>query len=85
MGILIPYYTIPSNNRELQPCIRTQNPLHHYTIPSNNRELQRTNTTAESSSIIPYQVITGNYNLLPSNVRLHLIIPYQVITGNYNK
>ena len=34
--------------------------------------------------IIPYQVITGNYDawlLLPT---LQLIIPYQVITGNYD-
>ena len=35
--------------------------------------------------IIPYQVITGNYNdwnFAPINI---LIIPYQVITGNYNQ
>ena len=34
--------------------------------------------------IIPYQVITGNYD---ANYRIRfceLIIPYQVITGNYD-
>ena len=34
--------------------------------------------------IIPYQVITGNYNNLPVSIRTVIIIPYQVITGNYN-
>ena len=34
--------------------------------------------------IIPYQVITGNYNPKLSTLLLWLIIPYQVITGNYN-
>ena len=34
--------------------------------------------------IIPYQVITGNYNLSDGGYVLHAIIPYQVITGNYN-
>ncbi len=34
--------------------------------------------------IIPYQVITGNYNLTFPTGKVHGIIPYQVITGNYN-
>ena len=34
--------------------------------------------------IIPYQVITGNYNNRMTVSALHSIIPYQVITGNYN-
>ena len=40
-GFTVPYYNIPSNNRELQP--REQEPLSadNYNIPSNNRELQR--------------------------------------------
>ena len=34
--------------------------------------------------IIPYQVITGNYNTVGRRRRRTAIIPYQVITGNYN-
>ena len=35
--------------------------------------------------IIPYQVITGNYNTPVDNTERFRIIPYQVITGNYNQ
>jgi len=34
--------------------------------------------------IIPYQVITGNYNTAAEAKVESAIIPYQVITGNYN-
>ena len=39
-GLLLSYYTIPRNNRELQLLLHKH--LHHvnYTIPRNNRELQ---------------------------------------------
>ena len=39
-GFTVPYYNIPSNNRELQLFVFV--PLHciDYNIPSNNRELQ---------------------------------------------
>ena len=36
----VPYYNIPSNNRELQPQVHTDLIACHYNIPSNNRELQ---------------------------------------------
>ena len=36
-------------------------------------------------AIIPYQVITGNYNVNSVKYNWEKIIPYQVITGNYNK
>ena len=35
--------------------------------------------------IIPYQVITGNYDKRCKELRVSNIIPYQVITGNYDK
>ena len=35
--------------------------------------------------IIPYQVITGNYNAEVWPLGRYAIIPYQVITGNYNE
>ena len=34
--------------------------------------------------IVPYQVITGNYNAQSLMMVAVLIVPYQVITGNYN-
>ena len=56
-----------------------------YTIPSDNRELQRQGIATKIWQIIPYQVITGNYNPKVKTAGTLLIIPYQVITGNYNK
>ena len=34
--------------------------------------------------IIPYQVITGNYDKGGDTLLVNGIIPYQVITGNYD-
>ena len=34
--------------------------------------------------IIPYQVITGNYDIEDVDITKVAIIPYQVITGNYD-
>ena len=39
-GFTVPYYNIPSNNRELQLLIRASRKFGYYNIPSNNRELQ---------------------------------------------
>ena len=59
------YYTIPSDNRELQRHEGGTYHTHNYTIPSDNRELQLSESSQSLTSIIPYQVITGNYNLQP--------------------
>ena len=40
-GFTVPYYNIPSNNRELQQNIRIYPTNAYYNIPSNNRELQQ--------------------------------------------
>ena len=56
----------------------------NYTIPSDNRELQLFQAVLLVHYIIPYQVITGNYNGTLREYDLRSIIPYQVITGNYN-
>ena len=83
-GFTVPYYNIPSNNRELQQTGGAILYLRDYNIPSNNRELQPTIIIFFTEKIITYQVITGNYspssffNLFPC------IITYQVITGNYS-
>ena len=39
-GLLLSYYTIPRNNRELQPKKEAYGGQFNYTIPRNNRELQ---------------------------------------------
>ena len=39
-GFTVPYYNIPSNNRELQPPTLFLKKFLDYNIPSNNRELQ---------------------------------------------
>ena len=55
-------YTIPSDNRELQLPFISGCKTVNYTIPSDNRELQLLATAPVLFGIIPYQVITGNYN-----------------------
>ena len=40
-GFTVPYYNIPSNNRELQLLVVLKHGLKNYNIPSNNRELQQ--------------------------------------------
>ena len=83
-GFTVPYYNIPSNNRELQLAQFITLSCSDYNIPSNNRELQRSVKSFIIFLIITYQVITGNYS---SAMRPHfcgLIITYQVITGNYS-
>ena len=40
-GFTVPYYNIPSNNRELQPLAICLANRMDYNIPSNNRELQQ--------------------------------------------
>ena len=56
----------------------------YYNIPSNNRELQHPDDGERISTIITYQVITGNYSPVSYFGRSIFIITYQVITGNYS-
>ena len=77
-------YTIPSDNRELQRNAVLLYIHSNYTIPSDNRELQLMAFNLPHQVIIPYQVITGNYNNVDIKGLPSEIIPYQVITGNYN-
>ena len=77
-------YTIPSDNRELQQEKDNIRGDIYYTIPSDNRELQHQDMRKQETKIIPYQVITGNYNEASASIHALNIIPYQVITGNYN-
>ena len=83
-GFTVPYYNIPSNNRELQRYVRLIASCFNYNIPSNNRELQLFSSSTLCFSIITYQVITGNYSQGPVRRTYRRIITYQVITGNYS-
>ena len=58
-GFTVPYYNIPSNNRELQRGVCENTCPLDYNIPSNNRELQ-----------LPVWIrpVIANYNI-PSNNR----------------
>ena len=62
-GFTVPYYNIPSNNRELQRYVNQSVLQSHYNIPSNNRELQQ---PALFSSI------STNYNIPSNNRELQL-------------
>ena len=83
-GFTVPYYNIPSNNRELQHKaggISSYQIITYQVITGNYSRYKR---SACVYFIITYQVITGNYSpLLSSSYKLR-IITYQVITGNYS-
>ena len=56
-GLLLSYYTIPRNNRELQHELSLADQRMDYTIPRNNRELQHEVRFACSC---PYYTIPRN-------------------------
>ena len=83
-GFTVPYYNIPSNNRELQRFYTGDFSYSYYNIPSNNRELQLVKTYMESH--LNYNIPSNNRELQLRNVprAYTAIITYQVITGNYS-
>ena len=74
-GFTVPYYNIPSNNRELQQRYRKQEWNSNYNIPSNNRELQHFRS-----------MITGysNYNIPSNNRELQPILLFPIQPFDYN-
>ena len=58
-GFTVPYYNIPSNNRELQLPASGKERIENYNIPSNNRELQ----------LRPERFAVSRYYNIPSNNR----------------
>ena len=74
-GFTVPYYNIPSNNRELQLKNTTQRKCSDYNIPSNNRELQHKR----------WACFLCIYYNIPSNNRELQLYPFNpVITLDYN-
>ena len=60
-GFTVPYYNIPSNNRELQQPEYTRTRFPHYNIPSNNRELQPSEVRVVAE--IDYNIPSNNREL----------------------
>ena len=83
-GFTVPYYNIPSNNRELQLIAHadTAKQIITYQVITGNYSPFSTRETSEN--IITYQVITGNYSSNSKHLPMTIIITYQVITGNYS-
>ena len=83
-GFTVPYYNIPSNNRELQRFNSThlKKPIITYQVITGNYSMSA--AVGNSCAIITYQVITGNYSDHARADNLIFIITYQVITGNYS-
>ncbi len=63
-GFTVPYYNIPSNNRELQPSVFHCCIVVDYNIPSNNRELQQSSIILNAFS---------HYNIPSNNRELQLL------------
>ena len=60
-GLLLSYYTIPRNNRELQRAYAIMAIAKNYTIPRNNRELQPVNPL--SNNALNYTIPRNNREL----------------------
>ena len=74
-GFTVPYYNIPSNNRELQLIFYPGSLQGNYNIPSNNRELQpHTSSSAEDT----------HYNIPSNNRELQLLSLMGWLSHYYN-
>ena len=62
-GLLLSYYTIPRNNRELQHVIICILDTKNYTIPRNNRELQQ--VEINNAVVLDYTIPRNNRELQP--------------------
>ena len=84
-GFTVPYYNIPSNNRELQlaPFYFVSKSIITYQVITGNYSVRR--GVGAEGVIITYQVITGNYSIEIEITEPPEIITYQVITGNYSR
>ena len=84
-GFTVPYYNIPSNNRELQRhhVKRGRTLIITYQVITGNYSIPC--ASCPRCHIITYQVITGNYSPQFVQSLFCSIITYQVITGNYSR
>ena len=74
-GFTVPYYNIPSNNRELQLQGQDSNNRCNYNIPSNNRELQL---------LLSLWFLLFHYNIPSNNRELQPHIKRSLQKTHYN-
>ena len=79
-GFTVPYYNIPSNNRELQRRPSASRKNSNYNIPSNNRELQL--NTAMRYWLVYYNIPSNNRELQPLSAESKLRIYYNIPSNN---
>ena len=79
-GFTVPYYNIPSNNRELQHHRGQNRSEYNYNIPSNNRELQQGTSTC--SPIRDYNIPSNNRELQPVNSVPLIPVNYNIPSNN---
>ena len=84
-GFTVPYYNIPSNNRELQRPASVSMNCNIITYQVITGNYSRILIYYVADYIITYQVITGNYSHSRRRKVCSFIITYQVITGNYSR
>ena len=74
-GFTVPYYNIPSNNRELQLPLNSFLYKVYYNIPSNNRELQQ---------LCDSMNVERDYNIPSNNRELQHDAVYSKLGDYYN-
>ena len=74
-GFTVPYYNIPSNNRELQLLSINKKHMFYYNIPSNNRELQ---------PLRPPFLRALYYNIPSNNRELQRFRKFLSVLSDYN-
>ena len=74
-GFTVPYYNIPSNNRELQHDMLDKGLIRNYNIPSNNRELQLIHPA------VKYSIY---YNIPSNNRELQHDLLWELLLNHYN-
>ena len=79
-GFTVPYYNIPSNNRELQRSEQEELDTLDYNIPSNNRELQL--QTFGSWKAVHYNIPSNNRELQPGTSSSRNSCNYNIPSNN---
>ena len=79
-GFTVPYYNIPSNNRELQQMLSHSSHNFDYNIPSNNRELQL--PRSGSRAVLYYNIPSNNRELQQMTRHLERIRNYNIPSNN---
>ena len=79
-GFTVPYYNIPSNNRELQHWMMMYQTKIYYNIPSNNRELQH--GTLNDFKLIDYNIPSNNRELQRYSSGISVSSDYNIPSNN---